>query len=332
MDEITNFMLELEKFEINLLVKCKNKDDIILHIIDNFLVNYINNKEYINMITDAMVNTQSLIIKKILINKGAVVNGKNDNDGKTLLMLVKTVEEAKLLIEMGAEIDAQDSKGNTFLYHLIAEYNYDLSRSHDKIACFLIDNGANVNIKNEKGQTLLMGKYDYIKSKLVKKLIKKGLNINELDNDGNNALMYCYNLDTLKLLISYGINIDNKNNEGSTALMNSTSDIKTELLISSGCDVNIEDNNGNTALMLCNNLNQAKLLLKNNSPYDITNDSNIKESKTFKYLRRNFDNCYQRDIEAYDSDDDNLINISDEEIIKLLQDHCNSVMQNPIFK
>ena len=91
--------------------------------------------------------TENLEIIELLLNKGADVNGKDDNDDTPLhLSINRNISE--LLIEHGADVNVKDSFGSTPLHSII--FNED----KDWVA-LLITNGADLNLMNEEGQTPL---------------------------------------------------------------------------------------------------------------------------------------------------------------------------------
>ena len=55
---------------------------------------------------------------------------------------------------------------------------------------YLISNEANINVKDEYGNTLLHYASLYGRSKIVKYLINKGADINKKNNKGNTPLHY----------------------------------------------------------------------------------------------------------------------------------------------
>ena len=90
----------------------------------------------------------------------------------------------------------------------------------------------------------------------VKKLIKKGANVNARNNYGRTALMeavYSGRLDKAEMLIENGADVNAKDNARRTALMEAAgrgySDIE-KLPIEKGANASIQDNDGKTADML----------------------------------------------------------------------------------
>nr|WP_240516699.1 ankyrin repeat domain-containing protein [Brachyspira sp. G79] len=126
-------------------------------------------------------------------------------------------------------------------------YNYIPNLSTNNFSNFvkvLLDNGMNINEKNEAGKSLILDvskSYDsHHKPKFgtseiigvpdskykIETLINLGANINIQDNDGNGVLHYILSRDNIgieeydifEMLIKNGININLQNNDGDTAL------------------------------------------------------------------------------------------------------------------
>lgn len=131
---------------------------------------------------------------KVLINAGADVNTKY-NEGKTALMYAaygRAKGSVDLLIKNKANVNAKDNDGDTaLLYAIIAytiegfdlsnpfgdggafctieEYENDYSADNLELIKLLINNGANVNIKNKSGLTPLSLSKEFPKlTKLLK--------------------------------------------------------------------------------------------------------------------------------------------------------------------
>ena len=102
--------------------------------------------------TNTERETENLEIIELLIDKGADVNGKDDNDD-TPLHLSTNRNISELLIAQGADVNAKDCFGGTPLHSIIFNEDKDL-------VALLITNGADLNSMNEDGQTPL----DYLSS------------------------------------------------------------------------------------------------------------------------------------------------------------------------
>jgi len=119
----------------------------------------------------------------------------------------------------------------------------------------LISKGADVNSKDEFGQTPLHLAARYGHRSVAEGLIASGANIQAEDQYGSTPLHYAAEhdqTDVAELLIDKGANVNVKNNRGWTALHytaeygRGTNTSMAELLIAKGADVNAEANDGAT--------------------------------------------------------------------------------------
>lgn len=157
------------------------------------------------------------------------------------------VEKIKLLLENGADVNAKDDKGWT---PLMMASRHSNTSSNIETVNLLLQNGADVNAKQNTGWTPLM-------------LASRYSNTDS-------------NIQTVKLLLQNGADVNLKNNDGWTPLKLASKNSNTEtvkLLLENDANVNLKNNNGNTALMLAKNLEILKLLLEYNAdPFILNND------------------------------------------------------------
>ncbi|CAC5385999.1 unnamed protein product [Mytilus coruscus] len=156
---------------------------------------------------------------KLLIENGADIS-KKDNSGRSVLFaafLSENSEILKCLVENGANINDVDEDGISSLLLFCGvttktnktfikkaklssvlqmlqpskteniENSYEENLEH-KIF-LLVENGADVNLADRKGQTPLMGACDTQKNKIVELLIAMGAHVDDADNNGITALM-----------------------------------------------------------------------------------------------------------------------------------------------
>jgi len=138
-------------------------------------------------------------IIRLLIEKGANVNFANKQKGQSILMeavnRLNFFELANILIEHGANINHKDNLGNSVLMNIkldsnlsdlygmeeseLNEYDgYNDIKNIKKTINLLIEKGADLNIKNNMGFTVLM-KYSFENYKsFVRILLKHGADIN----------------------------------------------------------------------------------------------------------------------------------------------------------
>lgn len=226
------------------------------------------------------------------LSEGVDVNEKNHN-GMTALMNAAmhndNPEVIRVLIDAGAKVNAvnMNSSGNTALIFAAMYNNPDAVKA-------LIDNGADITTTNTEGKTA----YDYaqnnekLKDSDIMNLLKvkkaltheeflelcrtgsldeildalndSELDVNSLDNDGRNALMFACmgnNADVIRALIEKTNDINAQDKQGNTALMfacDSNDADAVNALLDSGADINIENQNGFAAMIFAMDNNSLK--------------------------------------------------------------------------
>lgn len=162
-------------------------------------------------------------------------------------------------------------------------------KGHTPIIEILIENDVYIDVKDSKGVTPLMvasdGTHLYFEGSgipplnisTVKLLLKKGANVNNVDDQGRTAIMLAVQEilerdQIVKLLLEYGADINKKDSKGWTALMHASNygdtyitspryykggpDIHKEsadivkLLVQNGANVNVVNDEGKTALII----------------------------------------------------------------------------------
>ena len=127
-----------------------------------------------------------------LIKLGANVNEVNDNSGSILMDSVRFDNSkcVKLLIENGAHIDLQDEKGRTALF-----YAFDNVWGTANNVDLLIKNGAEVEVKDIFLETPLMHASKACNDKAVGLLLRAGANVNAKDSHERTALFHAFKND-----------------------------------------------------------------------------------------------------------------------------------------
>ena len=127
-------------------------------------------------------------IKKVqkAINEGANVNAvaRNGSGNTALIMAAKNnnIEVAKLLIEKGAYLDVKNEDDNTALMSASRRGCFEIVK-------LLIEAGAKFNIQNNFGYTALMLAAANNRQEISKLLIHAGADLDLKDEDGSTALM-----------------------------------------------------------------------------------------------------------------------------------------------
>jgi ankyrin repeat protein len=154
---------------------------------------------------------------------------------------------AEALIAHGADVNLKDNDGDTPLHKVT-------SRGHKEIVELLIAHGADVNAQNNDGHTPLHHPPVEGDKDVVELLIARGANLNDPDNDGDTPLHHAASKghkEIVELLIAYGADLNAQDNDGDTPLHEVASrghKEMVELLITQGADVNVKDNDHSTPL------------------------------------------------------------------------------------
>ncbi len=124
------------------------------------------------------------------------------------------IDLVKKMLSYGADVNAKNNNGETSL-HSASIHGYT------EIVKLLLEHGADVNVKNNNGRTALYLASTNRHIETVKLLLGHGANVNVKDNNGDTPLywasMYGYS-ETVKLLLEYGADVNAKNNNGKTPL------------------------------------------------------------------------------------------------------------------
>ncbi len=188
-----------------------------------------------------------------------------------------------LAVPAGMEAMSTKNKFSLLCFALAASAAYFLSNGEDALleaarkndlgkVKYLVENGANVNAKDNDGWTPLHWAASKNNLDMVKYLVETGkADVNAKTSYGTTPLYWAAeknNLDMVKYLVENGANVNAKASYGTTPLHKATLNNNLEMvkyLVETGkADVNAKDNNGETPLhwAACNNyLEMVKYLV-----------------------------------------------------------------------
>ena len=216
----------------------------------------------------------SLLMDLVAFSK--IASGPDVNDDFTLLEGHDINDMVTFLINNDVNVNAKDQDGWDALKLSVSLGEYDLTK-------LLLENGANPNQLFYDGTTSLMGAATD-RMDLVRLLINSRADINIRDNLGNSALIfsiYHNKTDIARYLIEKNADINYRNKDGGSpfviAARAGNFDV-VKLLIKRGADINEKGEGGVTALMVAiinNNNNLARLLISNNPDVNETTDLGV---------------------------------------------------------
>jgi cytohesin len=211
---------------------------------------------------------------KLLIARGADINGGDWPALHTALMKTQRRDLVELLIQQGADVNAKDVWGFTPLYYAIRNDESDF-------VDILIAKGADVNAVS-RGGIPLQAAVHVGKREAVQSLIEAGAYIDAKNEKGRTALHFAAMLDyrdILELLLDKGADVNAKDEEhGYTALHHAARLGKrnaAEMLIAKGANINAKDKQGHTPLYVAvnNEYKIAELLIEKGADSSIRTES-----------------------------------------------------------
>ena len=193
--------------------------------------------------TPLMLALDNMKIVKMLLNQSTV--NAADKEGNSVLMLA--LNRLEMLAFKRLRIDVAQNAAETQHYNEVAQ--------------LLLDAGAEVNTQNSYGDTPLMEAARYADIDTVEKIILKEADVNMQNNVGNTALIEAAvhnRFNIVNLLMRHEADINAQNKAGNTALIEAAQHGQSQmakLLIKKGADFTIQNNAGETAASLASKNN-----------------------------------------------------------------------------
>jgi len=154
---------------------------------------------------------------------------------------------AERLLGQGADVDAKNNQGDTALLLAAKSGKIDTTR-------LLIEKGANIEAKNNVGETALIAACTSGHAEIAELLVEKGAVTDARDDGGATLLMYAGlggNTAIIDLLLAKGANINAQDDKGETPLMYAASAGSMDavkLMLHKNANPATKDHNGQTAL------------------------------------------------------------------------------------
>ena len=288
---------KIDEKDLNYIInntKADDRDHIYTSVNLSIIKNHVNGKRY--PIADLFIfrdYTEQML--KNAIDNGGDINQKDDRD-RTLLHYACQDDEAKvkLLLKYGADPNIAENRGDG----IDSGYTpliFAVDRSTPKIGIImaLLQAGADVNLKTNRGVSPLQKSVYRENIQITKLLLDHGADVNSVNAFGETPLFsICMaskdeRVQLLKLLLEHGANPNIKNIDGKTVLMamlhaNFSDDSSDDefsdddffdddffycgnpelykVLIEGGADINAVDNNGRNVLFYAANANNPALV------------------------------------------------------------------------
>jgi ankyrin repeat protein len=166
------------------------------------------------------------------------------------------------LIEIGSDVNIQDVRGRSPLHLAILNNDIDLAN-------LLIGSGANIELKDNNGNTPLLNAVRFAKFSTIEYLINNRADILATNSRSSGIIHLCVKTNEIlklkKLLnLKIKVDIDLKNSVGNTALHQAAylgfEDISKELM-KNGAKTEIRNDRGNTALHRASHEGKYRIIL-----------------------------------------------------------------------
>ncbi len=182
----------------------------------------IDNTDLFNTIYNSNTNKANKLISKVDANQRVTYVNGEDKHGNTPLYVAisnKMNNFTNLLLEYGANINQKNNSGDTILHRLVQSMH-----SSSEAIELALKYGANIEAKTSKGYTPLQLAFFSKNISIIESLLKNHANINVRDQFGDTLLYtaaFQKDHDIINLLFNYGAKIEERENvaDGATCTL-----------------------------------------------------------------------------------------------------------------
>lgn len=239
------------------------------------------------------LNFKFIITVILLLNSILCLGENKEAISKKMLGAVRNnkIEQVKQYLEMGANPNYTDRRGNTPIIYATQNDNLDMIRiliksnaelgvsnqagemplieaNSPEAINLLVDAGARVDKFNHKRNNPLLNAAVKKDKEIIEALLKKGAKTEIRNARGQTPLLLAvqdHKVEAAKVLIKHSF-IDNKDKDGNTALIYAVNEDIVLALLEAGADFKMKNNKGivigNESLMLCIELGFDKAVKK----------------------------------------------------------------------
>lgn len=189
---------------------------------------------------------------RLLLERGAKINAQQSSGQKSSALMRAAendrVAMVRFLLERGASVNARDGDGGNAVYHAVINKNTEVLN-------LLIKAGGEIDVATSIGKSTPLMRAAYLgNDAAVRTLLQAGASHAKRDKDGRTALSeaaYQGHNDVVAALLAAGAQVDAADNEGNTPLMRAAQWGRlaaVKALLKAGANINARNKAGKTAL------------------------------------------------------------------------------------
>ncbi|GAA3516346.1 ankyrin repeat domain-containing protein [Aquimarina addita] len=130
--------------------------------------------------------SKDTIVLAYFLSKGVDINQQDDTGRSALINAIQwgNVKVTQFLVDKGANIFVKDSKGNNLAYYLMKQYNTQKPEEFDQKLAIFSKKGFDILQQQENGNTLFHLALDYHNTEVLEKVKTFGIDVNTKNKDG----------------------------------------------------------------------------------------------------------------------------------------------------